>query len=214
MSIWQRLFGGSNKAEPAIANDHDEVSRHLHALRENDIEAAMEAATWLGECHDPRAVPALVALFQRDDCFGGRAARMDSCGPWMRGAEALGRLGDPSAVEPLARIVESSQTTDMIYEGGLALARLGDGRGIRKFLQLIKDPEWEYSVRTIVYKLRRILEEAPNRIPVSELQDLTRLPDLECFDSSQNANAPVEDCSRVRELARAELTRRQSTHSI
>ena len=210
MSLWQRLFGGPNKSESPVEHDGDEISRHVRALHGNDIEAAMEGATRLGEGQDPRAVPALLRLFQRDDCFGGRAARMDSCGPWLRAAESLGRIGDPAAIEPLARIVESSQTTDMIYAGGLALARLGDGRGIRRFLQLMADPDWEYSTRTIGYKLRRILEEAPCRIPESDLHDLANLPDRECYDSSTDRNAPIEDCARVRHLALVELERRRT----
>ncbi len=146
-----------------------------------------------GESQGSRAVPDLLRLFQRDDCFGGRAARMESCGPWLWAAGSLGRSGDPAAIEPLAQIVASSQTTDMIYEGGLALARLGDGRGIRPFLQLIADPDWEYSTRTIVFKLRRMLEEAPSRIPASELEGLA--PQV-LTGQSQEQVADVVRCPR------------------
>jgi HEAT repeat protein len=144
--------GGPSDWHQARGNSDDEVrrtavlealsrggSRNLStlvsALRSNDDDVAMYAATALGEARDPAAVPHLIRLVQHPDLNVAQAA-IDALGklraqsaaapieamleadPWLRfaAAHALGEIGHPGSVHALMRAAGDPGISDLAIE--------------------------------------------------------------------------------------------------
>lgn len=72
----------------------DEVARAVHALKEKDAKARLQAAEKLGQSCDKRAVEPLIDLLKDSDPLTRAAA-----------IEALGKLGDKGSVTPLIELI-------------------------------------------------------------------------------------------------------------
>ncbi len=129
-----------NRFETAVAlgrvGDKRATDLLLSLLQTEDWDTrAMEA---LGYTKDRRAVAPLVAvLSERDSGWPGNAMQRR-----QTAIEALGRIGDPSAVEPLLRHLECARAApreqgsidDDVSSVESALVRLGDERAIEPLL--------------------------------------------------------------------------------
>jgi HEAT repeat protein len=111
------------------------------ALRSNDDDVAMYAATALGESHDPSAVPHLIRMVQHSDLNVAQAA-IDALGklraqsaasvietmleadPWLRfaAAHALGEIGHPGSVHALMRGASDPAIAELAID---ALGKIG-----------------------------------------------------------------------------------------
>ena len=111
------------------------ISALVGALRSNDDDVAMYAATALGEARDPAAVPHLIRLLQHSDPNVAQAA-IDALGklraqsaassveamleadPWLRfaAAHALGEIGHPGSVHALMRAASDSGISELAVE--------------------------------------------------------------------------------------------------
>jgi HEAT repeat protein len=111
------------------------ISALVSALRSNDDDVAMYAATALGEARDPAAVPHLIRLLQHPDLNVAQAA-IDALGklraqsaaspieamleadPWLRfaAAHALGEIGHPGSVHALMRAAADPAISELAVE--------------------------------------------------------------------------------------------------
>jgi len=111
------------------------ISALVSALRSNDDDVAMYAATALGEARDPAAVPHLIRLLQHPDLNVAQAA-IDALGklraqsaaspieamleadPWLRfaAAHALGEIGHPGSVHALMRTAGDPAISELAVE--------------------------------------------------------------------------------------------------
>jgi HEAT repeat protein len=111
------------------------ISALVSALRSNDDDVAMYAATALGESRDPAAVPHLIRLLQHPDLNVAQAA-IDALGklraqsaaapieamleadPWLRfaAAHALGEIGHPGSVHALMRAASDPAISELAVE--------------------------------------------------------------------------------------------------
>ena len=111
------------------------ISALVSALRSNDDDVAMYAATALGEARDPAAVPHLIRLLQHPDLNVAQAA-IDALGklraqsaaspieamleadPWLRfaAAHALGEIGHPGSVHALMRAAGDLAISELAIE--------------------------------------------------------------------------------------------------
>ena len=111
------------------------ISALVGALRSNDDDVAMYAATALGEARDPAAVPHLIRLLQHPDLNVAQAA-IDALGklraqsaaapieamleadPWLRfaAAHALGEIGHPGSVHALMRAAGDPAISELAVE--------------------------------------------------------------------------------------------------
>jgi HEAT repeat protein len=111
------------------------ISALVGALRSNDDDVAMYAATALGEARDPAAVPHLIRLLQHPDLNVAQAT-IDALGklraqsaassveamleadPWLRfaAAHALGEIGHPGSVHALMRAASDSGISELAVE--------------------------------------------------------------------------------------------------
>ncbi len=111
------------------------ISALVSALRSNDDDVAMYAATALGEARDPAAVPHLIRLLQHPDLNVAQAA-IDALGklraqsaaapieamleadPWLRfaAAHALGEIGHPGSVHALMRAAGDPAVSELAVE--------------------------------------------------------------------------------------------------
>jgi len=111
------------------------ISALVSALRSNDDDVAMYAATALGEARDPAAVPHLIRLLQHPDLNVAQAA-IDALGklraqsaaspieamleadPWLRfaAAHALGEIGNPGSVHALMRAAGDPAVSELAVE--------------------------------------------------------------------------------------------------
>jgi HEAT repeat protein len=111
------------------------ISALVSALRSNDDDVAMYAATALGEARDPAAVPHLIRLLQHPDLNVAQAA-IDALGklraqsaaspieamleadPWLRfaAAHALGEIGHPGSVHALMRAANDPAVSELAVE--------------------------------------------------------------------------------------------------
>ena len=111
------------------------ISALVSALRSNDDDVAMYAATALGEARDAAAVPHLIRLLQHPDLNVAQAA-IDALGklraqsaaspieamleadPWLRfaAAHALGEIGHPGSVHALMRAAGDLAISELAIE--------------------------------------------------------------------------------------------------
>jgi HEAT repeat protein len=125
-----RMLQGSSKARLATFFERQgEVHRQLSILESSRQWRRAAAAFALGDMASPRSIPALrVALDDPDREVRSAAAR------------SLGRLGDPSAVEPLVRAVGEGSIPRSV--GGHALLLIGEP-ALPVLRALVKAPEAE-----------------------------------------------------------------------
>jgi len=111
------------------------ISALVSALRSNDADVSMYAATALGEARDAAAVPHLIRLLQHPDLNVAQAA-IDALGklralaaaspieamleadPWLRfaAAHALGEIGHPGSVHALMRAAGDPAISELAIE--------------------------------------------------------------------------------------------------
>jgi hypothetical protein len=99
----------------------------LAALGDDNRDVRWAAIEALGELGDRRAVPRLVEYLKRPEAYrwGKRLA-----------ASALGAIGDPAAVEPLAALL-GDEDPFVRRLSALALLRIGGGRGLEAVAGLV-----------------------------------------------------------------------------
>lgn len=123
-AIGQRLRRGtSNQLLPLL--------RGL-LVNDQDLEVRSQVAKILGEVCDRASVPLLIGLLKND------SERLR-----FFAAEALGRIGDPAAVDPLFEMLESNADSDLYvrHAGVVALASIADAPALLKRVNAKSDAE-------------------------------------------------------------------------
>ena len=101
------------------------------ALKDSNKAIRWTAAEALWEMGDKKAVPALVDYLEKGEAYEwGKVITMD----------ALASLKDPRAVNPLIRMLESSNPF-LRRSAAVALFTIGDDRAISALIGLLKDPQ-------------------------------------------------------------------------
>lgn len=99
----------------------DAIVTFLQRSFEKDTETLNRATEAIKELPDRRALPVLLKIVQQEHDYRDRPYSV------LYAAEALGKIGDPSAAEPLARLLDSSITYDnshdYIFLDALALTK-------------------------------------------------------------------------------------------
>ncbi len=131
----------------------DYVSKLISALDHPEPETPVRAAWILGELKEKRAVEALERVLSE----GGRD-------PFLlaSAAEALGKIGDPSAAGPLSLALESSYLSVRL-SAVEALGRLGGGVAERALTLAMADPN--PSVREAAERVLRRLSSGNGHTP-------------------------------------------------
>lgn len=108
-AIGQRLRRGKSKQILPLLRDL--------LINDQDLEVQSQVAKVLGEVHDQSATPLLIRLLKHD------SARLR-----FFAAEALGRIGDPDAVNPLFEMLQRNADSDLYvrHAGVVALASVAD----------------------------------------------------------------------------------------
>jgi HEAT repeat protein len=151
------MLGDVRAVEPLI-----ELLRGWAGSRSRDFEVNA-AARALGKIHDPRALEPLICALECLDshwvveslcAFGDRAVEplistllgSSSHPAAANAAEALGRLGDIRAVEPLISTLQH-QYHNARRAAAEALGELGDARAVEPLISALQRPEADSSVR-------------------------------------------------------------------
>jgi HEAT repeat protein len=127
-------------------------------------------------------------------------------------ATALGRIGDPRAVEPL---VAALKHTLVQREAANALIEINAPEAVHAIVTALSDNNWD--VRNAVYPLEKLLERNLEKLEEHKLRAVVALDDRvsgikttyllsTCNASSDKVEERIEiDYSRIRQLARQEL---------
>jgi len=140
----------------------------------------------------------------------------------MAAAHALGTIGDGRAVEPLVEWLQA-WGTDKRVAAAEALGQLGDARAVEPLLVVVKAEDGATHknspsrvAATAMRALQQVLERSAARVAPQALHDLSRLTNLvqivyqyDSCDNKTGEDRREVDCTRVRQLARQELSRRQ-----
>lgn len=203
-------------------------------------EAIAEVCRSLGQLGGEVAVGALIramdygiheARFSNDRSFG--------CGVRAAAMSALGKIGDPSAVEPLKAQLELADQRYMGIAPLMALARIGCPG-----IETLVTQEFERAPNPILAKqlfrmgntsvckwlaehpgdgrsnwipvVEELLEGNPNSFDEASLEKLCKIADREYIDNYKDDLDPwtpprkeIHSCEKIRELASNELTRRR-----
>lgn len=132
------LFGPPNIEKMTAQRD---VNGLIKALGHKDASIRATAAKALGTLGDKQALVSLIALLkdEQDDVRQGAAEALGKIIPTV---EALGKIGDARAVEPLSKIVLSSPSAymqDLRPAAACALGKIGDQRAIEPLLTALKN---------------------------------------------------------------------------
>lgn len=168
-TIWDLLYGGSAdvRASAAVSlgriGDPRAVDPLIEALQDEDPEVRKNAAVALGEISDPRAVNPLIEVLDDENPevwrnvtealgkLGEQAVDplimilidegQQSSDARSGAARALGKIGDPRAVEPL--IVALKDEAYMVRSGAAsALGEISDPRAVDPLIEALSDDEW------------------------------------------------------------------------
>ena len=101
-------------ARPGRTKVRDTVLVKIGELHSNDANTREEAAEWLGETRDPRAVRPLIEVLEHDPDHDVRE----------QAAKALGRIGRLDAEQALRVASESDSASDVRHAASKALTRL------------------------------------------------------------------------------------------
>ena len=108
----------------------------LDQLEHHDNYAAATALGWHG---DRRATGPLVAKLS-EVLSRGRSRTPEDVAMCMRGADSLGRLNDPAAVEVLVRLGQDHDSS-LRREAARALGDIGDPRALESLMALLADSD-------------------------------------------------------------------------
>ena len=119
-AIGQRLRRGQSKQLLPLLHDL--------LVNDRDLEVQSQVAKVLGEVHDQSATPLLIGVLKHD------SARLR-----FFAAEALGRIGDPVAVDSLFEMLEINADSDLYirHAGVVALSSIAD---VPNLLRRVKSP--------------------------------------------------------------------------
>jgi hypothetical protein len=112
--------------EPVVS-----VQSLIQALRDPSADVARDAAVELGRAKDRSAVGALIEVISNNDDFYHNVVRAAA-------AEALGQLGDVSAVEPLL-VLSRDTMAEASAEAVRALAQLNDQRAVGPLIDIVQN---------------------------------------------------------------------------
>ncbi len=168
----------------------------VELLDDPDQEIRSGAVTVAASFDDPRVVPALVACLGDSDW-------------WVRltAAEALGRIGDPAAVDGLAGVLDDPEARWAAVE---ALGRIGDIRALPGLARLLKDPSVDVRIEVLLamrhFTHPRILE-ALRRVATTDPDRIVRTRALEVAEEiAARRRALLDDAITLRTTAlRAEV---------
>ncbi len=108
----------------------------------------------MGESGDPSHVPELIAALQDRD---GNVRRL--------AASALGKIGDPRAVEPLLTLLASESNPQVRPYAIKALGKIGDPRARADLERISSDPqERDYNVKAARIALANLRKEEPDEV--------------------------------------------------
>jgi hypothetical protein len=192
-------FGVRSCAAKALGQIKDTraVDALIEALgdREDYVKGAVAWA--LGEIGDPRAVEPLM------ERFGYMREMRESC------AEALGKIGDPRAIEALVLCPGIKAVQDALLKFGSA--------AVQPLIAKTADLDWAWGA---VEALVRMLETIPDGVRTEDLRAIVSLNNVSnkawamptgCSipEAAYVSGTEPVDCSRLKQLARQELVRRE-----
>ena len=137
ISMFSLVFGqNENKSTGDYISDLDNA---------NEEEVIIEAAKWLGDKKEKKAVDALINLL--DD--SRKNVRFYS-------VVALGMIGDEKAAEPLNSVLLEDRNADVRYASILAITRIGSKKSIEA-LKKSKDTETDPFIKDYLTKMEEVL---------------------------------------------------------
>ncbi len=168
----------------------------VELLEDPDEEIRSGAIAVAASFDDARVVPALVTRLGDPDW-------------WVRltAAEALGRIGDPAAVDGLSGVLDDPEARWAAVE---ALGRIGDIRALPGLARLLKDPAVEVRIEVLLamrhFTHPRILE-ALRRVATTDPDRIVRSRALEVAEEiAARRRAQLDDALTLRTTAmRAEV---------
>ncbi len=134
-AVQEAIEGIGHIGSPQAIQSLIDVFRHDWDDTET-ITAWQKAATALAAIGEPSLPALLTALLDEDDNVRQGVA------------EALGKLRDPRAVDPLINALQDEQSIVRAYAAD-ALAELGDERAIKPLVALLADEDWYVRARTL-----------------------------------------------------------------
>lgn len=166
----QALTKGAERTVPTL----------LQALRHSDPEVVLFSINVLGRTRDRSAIPHLIPLIEHADPNVAHAAveslanlhassavdaivRLLQGDAWLRMAaiHALGEIGDPRGVKPLAPLLSEEGEEEMIMQ---ALGRIGSPEALRHLAKAIQ----ETTSSTLFIECLRAIGDALGRLPDHE----------------------------------------------
>ena len=172
---------GKLKAAAAEGRLIDLLAKPGYFSRENVIAA-------LGEIGGRLAVETLIRICRQEPPSPNKATANSEI---KAAASALGNIGDPAACEALA---EGTRREDCPETCTIALARLGDPRGVRILLDYIDRKHFSGSALS---SLEVLLESTIAEVPTDELERILRLKHSVPVDSVYHPDSRWDEPSRV-----------------
>ena len=225
-------IGGKTVVEPLAAalDDDDESARRAAAEALAEVRGAAAAEALAGALDDAHHDVRLAAVKGLSSIGNGRfaprflAALNDAEWSVRAAAAALGRIGDPQAIDALRAVLESEgdlRNCDLRLRRNVAVALgdIGKAQGVVHLLKLSQD---QYSAGVAVESLAKVVRLDAAQIPNDQLEALATLDDAEqipwIIDEAEEAASGIANAGRrrawrvdaadLRVLALAEVRRR------
>ncbi len=197
-------------SEAALATGEAAIPHLLDAMRSRDAARRVAASRALRRIRPVHAIPIFLHALRDPesavreavtealaeighDAVGGLVEALSSpdAGIQHYAAIALGRIGDPAVAQDLAAVISRNRRTSEEYAEPLQAAR------------------------TAAYALHSLLRSRPESIAAEHLQRICEVPDVlvekPSLKDPQTVTTEIGmDCSLIRDLARQELSRRNS----
>ena len=167
---------------------HD-VERLISGVSDTDWRVRLVAASSLGNLRDPRGITPLLKLLHTHDELLRSAA-----------IKALADIGDLEVADDLFGVATEPGPYLLRFEAMLALARMGDGRGVDLVTATLIDPDLPSAIKKIPARFKgsvRVVRKVAARtlVDLSATQSIPRLEDAK-------GSAPLRDRVRLRRTIR------------
>ncbi|GEM_PF-6464149 len=177
-----RLYGVVTLGEIADPSSVDHLKKLAYDTDENVAQAAIEA---LGKVNSPDVVPFLISLLNEDF--------------WLQypAVMVLGKLKDPTAIEPLKRLLSDEMLKFAVIE---ALGNIGGSEAIQVLVETLEKEKDVVSIQELLKALIKIIEndglsevELENFLPEEKIVSLGARKELhEAVDALLNSSDPDE----------------------